>query len=190
MQLAVADLNEGGNLAPEVQQGVQLDGCLRFAKWPPVKRAQTQIDRCGNQCVDRVFEIELLVLVHIKLASAADHNCDQVGPDSQVAQLVGISQGRAMNGVAKSHGVQLARLGSMRHLHVAQALSPSQLSKSNDAKLLRASQAPHAQVAAIAGHYARKAYSWIELQGLREQGLADIHRKSPRGAKLGKLHEN
>jgi hypothetical protein len=87
--------------------------------------------------------------------------------------------------VAKSHGVQLARVGSQRHFDVAQALAPSQLSKSHDAKLLRASQAPHARVAAIAGHDARKACPWNELHDLREQGLADIHRKSPRGLNLG-----
>ena len=93
-------------------------------------------------------------------------------------------QGGAVNAVAKSHGVQLARVGSKSHFDVAQALAPSQLGKSHDAKLLRASQAPHARVAAIARHYARKACPWNELHDLREQGLADIHRKSPRGLSL------
>ena len=184
VHLAIADVDEGRNRASEVQQGVQLDGCRGFAKRCPVEQAQTQIDGGGIQCVDRVLEIEPQVLVQIKLASAPDQNCSQVGPDSPVARLVGIGQGRAVNAVAKSHGVQLARVGSKSHLDVAQALAPSQLSKSHDAKLLRASQAPHARVAAIARHDARKACPWNELHDLREQGLADIHRKSPRGLNL------
>ena len=185
VHLAIADVDEGRNRASEVQQGVQLDGCLGFAKRRPVEQAQAQIDGGGIQCVDRVLEIESQVLVQIKLASAPDQNCSQVGPDSPVARLVGIGQGRAVNAVAKSHGVQLARVGSKRHFDVAQALAPSQLGKSHDAKLLRASQAPHARVAAIARHDARKACPWNELHDLREQGLADIHRKSPRGLNLG-----
>ncbi len=83
-----------------------------------------------------------------------------------------------------ANGAKLARVGSQRQFGVAQALAPSQLGKSHDAKLLRASQAPHARVAAIARHYARKACPWNELHDLREQGLADIHRKSPRGLNL------
>ena len=185
VHLAVADVDERGNRAPEVQQGMQLDGCLGFAKRRPVEQTQAQIDGGGVQCVNRILEIESQVLVRIKLASAPDQNCSQVGPDSPVARLVGIGQGGAVNAVAKSHGLQLARVGSKRHFDVAQALSPSQLGKSHDAKLLRASQAPHARIAAIAGHDARKACPWNELHDLSKQGLADIHRKSPKGQNLG-----
>ncbi len=185
VHLAIADVDKGRNRASEVQQGVQLDGCLGFVKRRPVEQTQAQIYGGGIQCVDRVLEIEPQVLVQIKLASARDQNCSQVGPDSTVARLVGIGQGGEVNAVAKSHGVQLARVGSKRHFDVAQTLSPSQLSKSRDAKLLRASQAPHARVAAIARYDARKACPWSELHDLREQGLADIHRKSPRGLNLG-----
>ena len=185
VHLAVADVNEGGNRALVVQQGVRLDGCLGFAKRRPVEQAQTQIDVGGIQCVDRVLEIESQVLVQIKLARAPDQNCSQVGPNAPVARLVGIDQGRAVNAVAKSHCLKLARVGSKRHFDVAQALAPSQLGKSHDAKLLGASQASHARVAAIAGHDARKACAWNELHNVREQGLADIHRKSPRGLNLG-----
>lgn len=185
VRLAIADVDEGGNRAPEVQQGVQLDGCLGFAKRRPVEQAQAQIDGGGIQCVDRVLEIEPQVLVQIKLASTPDQNCSQVGPDSPVARLVGVCQGGAVNAVAKSHGVQLARVGSKSHFDVSKTLAPSQLGKSHDAKLLRASQAAYARVAAIARHDARKACPWNELHDLREQGLADIHRKSPRGLNLG-----
>ena len=185
VHLAIADVDEGRNRASEVQDDVQLHGCLGFAKRRPFEQAQAQIDGGGIQCVDRVLEIEPQVLVQIKLASASDQNCSQVGPDTPVARLVGIGQGRAVNAVAKSHGVQLARVGSKRHFDVAQTLSPSQLSKNHDAKQLRASQVQHTQVETIASHDTRKACPWNELHDLREQGLADIHRKSPRRLNLG-----
>ena len=145
VHLAIADVDKGRNRASEVQLDVQLDGCLGFAKRRPVEQTQTQIDGGGIQRVDRFLEIESQVLAQIKLASAPDHNWGQVGPDSPVARLVGIGQGGAVNAVSKSHGVQLARVGSKRHFDVARTLSPSQLSKSHDAKLLLASQAPQTQ---------------------------------------------
>lgn len=185
VHLAVADVNEGGNRAPEVQQCVQLDGCLGFAKRRPLEQAQAQIDGGGVQCVDCILEIEPQVLVQIKLASTSDQYCGQVGPDSPVARLVGIGQGGAVNAVAKSHGVQLARVGSKSHFDVSQTLSPRQLCKSHDSKLLRASQAPHARIAAIARHDSGKACPWNELHDLSKQGLADIHRKPPRSLGLG-----
>jgi hypothetical protein len=75
------------------------------------------------------LEVDPQVFVQIKLASAADQNCSQVGLVSPVARLVGIGQGEAVNAVAKSHGVQLARAGSKRHFDVVKALAPSQLGK-------------------------------------------------------------
>ncbi len=179
VHLAIADLDKGRNRASEVQQDVQLDGCLGFAKRRSVEQTQTQIDGGGIQRVDRVLEIEFQVLAQIKLASAPDQNWGQVGSDSPVARLVGIGQGGALTAVSKSHGVQLARVGSKRHFDVKQTLSPSQLSKSHDAKLLLASQAPQTRVTAIARHNARKAFQWNELHDLREQGLADTLRKPP-----------
>jgi hypothetical protein len=121
VHLAIADVDEGRNRASEVQQGVQLDGYLGFAKRRPVE--QTQVDGGGIQCVDRVLEIEPQVLVQIKIASSPDQSCSQVGLDSPVARLVGIGQGRAVKAVAKSHIVNLARVGSKRLFDVAQTLS-------------------------------------------------------------------
>jgi hypothetical protein len=87
--------------------------------------------------------------------------------------------------VAKSHGVQLARVGSKSHFDVSKTLSPSQLCKSLDSKLLGASQAPHAQVATIVRHDSGKACPWNELHDLSKQGLADIHMKPPRSLSFG-----
>ena len=144
---------------------------------------------CGHSIseslLDRVLAIESQVLVQIKLASAPDHICSQVEPGSPIARLVGIGQCGAVNAVAKSNDLQLARVGSQRHFDVALTLPPSQLSKSHDAKLLRASQVPHTRVATIALHDTRKACPWNELRELCEQGLADSHRKSLRGLILG-----
>ena len=41
VHLVIADVDEGGNRAPEVEQGVQLDGSLGFEKRRPLEQTQT-----------------------------------------------------------------------------------------------------------------------------------------------------
>ncbi len=83
-----------------------------------------------------------------------------------------------MNLVVNSHEVYLARVGSRSHIGVSQTLTAIQLCKSHDSKLLGASQAPHARIAPLARHDARKACPWSEeLHDLSNKGLANIHRK-------------
>ena len=184
VHLAIADVDEGWDTAAQVQQGMELDSGLGFAKRCPVEQAQTQIDGGGVQCVNRVLELEPQVLVHVKLASAPDQNRSQVGPDAPVARLVGIGQGGAVHAVAKAHGIEFGGVGAQRHFYIAKAFAPSQLGKGHDAKLFGASQAAHTRVATVASHDSRKACPWDKLHDLRKQGLADIHRKPPRGLSL------
>ena len=58
VHLAVADVDEGWDTAAQVQQRMELDSGLGFAKRCPVEQAQTQIDGGRVQCVDRVLEFE------------------------------------------------------------------------------------------------------------------------------------
>lgn len=51
--LAVSDVNEAGDIAAQVQQGVQLDGGLGLAKRHPGKHRQAQLDGTGIECVNR-----------------------------------------------------------------------------------------------------------------------------------------
>src|SRR5438445_13856246 len=57
-QLAVADVDEGGDRAAQVQQRVQLDGRLGGSKRRPVEQGQAQIDGAGVQRVDRVVQLD------------------------------------------------------------------------------------------------------------------------------------
>ena len=85
VHLAIADADECRNGASQVQQGMDLDGSLGFSKRGPVEQAQAQIEGGGVQRVDRVLELQPLVLVQVKLASAKDQNCGQVGSNAPIA---------------------------------------------------------------------------------------------------------
>ena len=53
--LAVGDVDETGNVAPQIQQGMQLDGSLDGAKRSPCKHRQTQVDQLKNNRSIRRF---------------------------------------------------------------------------------------------------------------------------------------
>ena len=57
-RLTLADLDDGGDWPPQVQQGVQLDGPLALAKVGPGKQAQAQVDGGGVEGIDRLLQLQ------------------------------------------------------------------------------------------------------------------------------------
>src|SRR5206468_5182087 len=58
VHLAVADVDEGRDVAAQIEQRVQFDRRLGRAKGCPRKHRQTQIDGRGIQRVDRLLQID------------------------------------------------------------------------------------------------------------------------------------
>ena len=52
VHLAVADVNEGWNVAAQVEQRMHLDRRFCLAKARPRENAQAQVDRRGVECVN------------------------------------------------------------------------------------------------------------------------------------------
>jgi hypothetical protein len=73
----------------------------------------------GIQCIDRVGKIDPKAVVAIKLASAADEYCRQIGPDAPIATFVGIGQGGAFDQGSKAHIVQLGLIDKKTGFDVA-----------------------------------------------------------------------
>ena len=180
VQLAVADVNEGGNGSSQIEQGMQLDRSFGASKRCPLEQAQAQIDGRCVQGVDGVVEIEPQIGIGIELAGAANQHRRQIRPDTPIAGLVRVGQGRAMDRVAQAHRVKLARIGTERDLDIAQALAPSQLSKGHRTKLFGTAQSTHTRVARVSVDDASKAGPRNELHQLRKQCLARIHGASPK----------
>jgi len=180
VQLAVADVDEGGNGAAQVQQRVQLDGRLGGAKRRPVEQAQAQIDGAGVQRVDGVVQIDTERIVRVELARTPDQHGGQIGPDAPVARLVGVGQRGALDRRAKAHRVELGRVGRQARLDIAQALAPGELREGHRPELLGARQRACARVARVAMHDAREAGPRHELHDLSKQRLACVHAHSLR----------
>ena len=182
VHLAVADMDKRWDCTAQIQQRVQFDCSLGFAKWRPIEQAQTKVDLRCVQRIHSVLQIQTDQLgVAVKFACALDQQGGYVGPNAPVARLVGIRQRRATHRVAQAHRVKFVRIGAKSHLDIAQALAPRQLRKRHHTKLFCTAQTANARVAAVTIDNPTKARPRHELHNLRKQRLADIHEKSPRG---------
>ena len=135
-------MDEAGiDIAPQVEQGVQLDFGLGCAERSPREHGQTQIDDCGIQRIDRLRQIETKRFVDVELARDVDKALPEVCIDALVAYGVGIGQRVACHGAAKPHVIKLGRLTAQARLDVAQAFAISQLRKRH-AQILVEAESP------------------------------------------------
>ena len=109
-QLAIADVDESGDRTAQVQQRVQLDGCLGGSKRRPVEQAQTQIDGAGVQRIDGVVQLDPERVARIELARATNQQRGEVRPDAPVARFVGVGQRGALDRRAKPIAYSLLAL--------------------------------------------------------------------------------
>lgn len=82
MELPVAEVNEAGDVAAQVQQRVHFHRGLDRAKRCPWKQRQRQTDRCGVQRVGGVRQIDPEGLLGIQLASNANQTLSELGIDA------------------------------------------------------------------------------------------------------------
>jgi hypothetical protein len=180
VQFAIADVEEGRDVATQVQKRVQLDRCFGRAKWSPRKYRQAQVDRAGVQRIDGFFQIDSKRFVRIQTPRYANQRLRQVGIDPPIARLVGIGKRAARHAALNAHVIQLAFLRSQARLDVAQTFAIGQLSKRHAQILIQAGKALDLALPAVSGHAAPKCCQRQMLRDLCEHQLSLIHRFLPR----------
>src|ERR1035437_3831919 len=188
VRLAVGDVNEGGNIAAQVQQRVQLDRCLGLAKRRPREHRQTQVDGAGVEGIDRSIEFHSKGVLCVQGTCHANQVLREVGIDLPRSRGVCVGQRIARNRLAtKPHVVQPTRLGSQVDLYVAQRLSIGQLGKSHGEELVQTREVLDLVLASVVGHATPKCAQWQIEHELREYELALVHgdfwRKSAKNPK-------
>src|ERR1017187_1172035 len=110
VHFAIADVDEGGNVAAQIQQRVQFDGRLSRAERRPRKYRQAQINGRGVERVDRILQIDAEGLLCIQRSSDADQALSEIGVDAPVAHGIGIGQRIARHGRTNSEVIELETL--------------------------------------------------------------------------------
>jgi len=183
VQLAVADEDEGRDIAPQIQERVQFDRRFGRAERRPRKDRETQIDRGGIERVNGVLEIEPECLVGVKSPGCADQALREVAVDAPIPCRVGISQRVARNGAAKSQVIELGALHTQTRFDVAQALAIGQLREGHAEVLIETREPLDLVLAGIPHDAAVKRVQRQMLHHLREYELAQVHRHLPRTAR-------
>ena len=182
MQLAVADEDEGRDIAPQIQERVQLDRRFGRAERRPGKDREAQIDRGGIERVDGVLEIEPKRLVGVKSPGCADQALRQVAVDAPIPRRVGIGQRVARHGAAKSQVIEFGTLHTQTRFDVA-ALAIGQLREGHAEVLVETREPLDLVLAGIAHDAAVKRVQRQMFHHLREHELAQVHRYLPRAAR-------
>ena len=174
--LAVADVNESGDGAAQVQQGVQFDSCLVRAKRCPRINRQAQVYRRGIEGVDGGIQVDRHRLFGIQGARHGDQVLREVGIDLPRPGCIGVGQGVARNCLAaQSHVIQPLGLGTQIDFDVAQRLAVGQLSEGHGQELVHAGELLDLVIATVSRYASAKSAQWQEGYELRENKLALVH---------------
>src|SRR5271157_6496991 len=86
------NVDEGRNVAMQIEQGVHLHGGVLRSVPSPGKERKTKVDGGAVQSVDGLLQLHSEIFVGIQGARRTNQHLRQVGVDSPVASLVGIGQ--------------------------------------------------------------------------------------------------
>src|ERR1019366_8394921 len=138
VHLAITDVDEGGNVAAQIQQRVQLDGCLGQSERCPRKYRQTEIDGRRVERIDGLLQFDTERFLHIQTPGDADQALSEIGVDTPVARGVGIGQRVASHGRTNPEVIELGTLCAQAYLDVPKALPIGQLRERHAQELVQA----------------------------------------------------
>src|ERR1019366_1447178 len=182
MHLAIADVDEGGNVAAQIQQRVQLDGCLGQSERCPWKYRQTEIDGRRVERIDGLLQFDTERFLHIQTPGDADQALSEIGVDAPVAHGVGIGQGVASHRRTNSEVIEFGTLCAQAYFDVPKALPIGQLREGHAQELVQAGKRLHFKLTLIACDATAKIGQRKMLHELRENQLALVHRSTLRNA--------
>jgi hypothetical protein len=181
-------MDEGGNGSAQIEQGVQFHCGLGLSKRRPGKQRQTQIDRGGIQCIDRLAQFHAERLVDVQAPGDANQCLGELEVDAPVASFVGVGKGTATDIATNAQVIELGWLCAQAGFDVAQTFPVSKLGKRHAQELIEAAEAADVEIAAILRDQPAKGVPRCVLHHLREHELASVHRYLP--GESGKTAQN
>jgi hypothetical protein len=174
--LAVADVNECGDGAAQVQQGVHFDSRLVRAKRCPRINRQAQVYLRGIEGVNGCIQVDRHRLLGVRRARHGDQVLRKVGVDLPRPGCIGFGQSVARNGLAaQTHVIQPLGLSTQIDLDIAQRLAVGQLRKGHGQELVHAGEILNLVIGAVNGHASTESAQGQKRYELRENKLVLVH---------------
>ena len=142
-------MDKRGDIALQVQQGMEFDGGLGVSEGHPGKHGQAQVDGGGVEGVDGVIECQSQVVFGIQGPGQADEGLGEVGIQAPVALLVGVGEGIAGHAAAQSHMIEFVLVRPQADFDVAQAFAAGELGEGHAQELVEAGKGFDVAVAVI-----------------------------------------
>ena len=167
VHIAVADLDKGWHRFAQIEQCVQFDSSLGFAKWSPVEQAQTQVDSGRVECVKR--------------SGSRNQTHRQCLINLPVILIERIDQRRAYGNDLDAHVKKLGVNGTQKHFDIVQRFPPHEMRKRYRAKQIGAAEGSNTRIAAATLNDSAKGLPGHKIHNLCEQRFANIHSASQFG---------
>ena len=175
VQLALRDMDEGRNIAPQIEQRMEFDCTFVFAKARPGKERQTQIDSRRIEGIDRMRQLDAKVVLGIELASCLDQPEGEVLVNAPVARLVGIGQGAASNSAANTQVIEPGGVRAQAGLDVAQTFPIGQLREGHAQELIEMRKGECRIAPRVLGHASPEGMQRQMVHELGEHQLSRMH---------------
>lgn len=176
MNTARGDNDDGGKVALEREQGVELDGGLVLSKRGPRKERETEVNGGGVQRIGSGLQFKAERLIGVKRGGLPDEDVGEIGKDAPVAIFVGIGQSAAGGGLADAGVVEFRAEGCQAGFDVAQTFAPGQLGKRQHEELFISGEFADAAVAVVTDNTLVELVFGEEVEELGEDGATFVHK--------------
>jgi hypothetical protein len=175
VDFSLCNSDKRGNISSEVEQGMELDGSLVFAKPSPWKERKTQID-CGRvERVSSLFQSETEVVVSVKLPCNSNQNVGEISVNLPVSCFVGIGEGAPSDFSSKADMIESRLKYPETRFDIPQAFAISELSERHRKELIQAGERLNFVIAAVSVDALVEFVLREKIQNLGKDGSAGIH---------------
>ena len=171
----VRNMHKTEDVAPQIQQRVELHRAFPTAKLRPRKEAQTQIDCRGVESIDGLFECHSQRIVGVQFSRSANQHLGEVGIDPPIVDAIGIRQRAPRNLTPKTGMIQLRSHGPQTRLDVAEAFAKSQLGKRQAKELIATGEAPRTTIPTVPPNARVELVPRQKVHDLCEHNLSRMH---------------
>ena len=178
VHFAVGNVDKTGNVAAQIDQGVELDGRLASAEVCPRKEGQAKIDGGGIEGIDRLLQIDGEPILSVEFARLGNEDVSEVGIDAPVALLVGFGQSVACDRAAKAQVIKFGADGVQTGFDIAETVTAGELCERHAEELIEAGELPDAIISLVLAHAAVESALGQGVHELREEILSGVHRQA------------
>lgn len=166
--------DEGGDVAPQIEQGVQFDGGLGLPEIGPGEERQAKVDGSGIEGVGYFFQLHAEGILGEELLSYPDQFLGEGFVDSPVPHRVGPGQGVAGHVAPDAQMIEPFSGGAQTQFDVAQAFPPGQLGKGQAQELIPTGKGAHSMISIELADTAIEKVLGQVVHQLGENGLSLI----------------